>query len=447
MSPTIDLPYGVTWMHELDTWIVVIAALAAASCALLGCFLVLRRMSMMGDAISHAVLPGIAIAFLWTGSRDSVVMFVGAALVGVLTALFTQWVHRFGKVEESASMGVVFTVLFAVGLLLMVRAADAVDLDVSCVLYGAIELAPSELVALGNWPIPRAALALGSVLLVNTLFVALLFKELKLVSFDPALADTLGIHAGFVHYLLMTLVAVTTVAAFETVGSILVIAMLIVPAAAAQLLTDRLAPMLVTSVVIAVLAAIGGHLLAIIGPPAVGFAGLSTNTAGMIGVVAGALFVVAWVLSPRYGLLVKLVRRLRLSWRIVREDLLGLLYRGEEAAAGAGVPVTDVAHYAVAGGKWLTQLALWRLQTAGRVQRRADRWQLTPRGRAEAGALVRAHRLWETYFDKYAAAPHADQHRSAELLEHHTDAQLQRRLHEKTDQPAHDPQGREIPGG
>ena len=128
----------------IDSWIVVVGCLAAVSCALLGNFLVLRKMSMMGDAISHAVLPGLAIAFLLTEVRSSLAMFAGAAIVGVLTAVFTQWVSRFGNVDRGASMGIVFTTLFAAGLLLIVQAADHVDLDASCVLYGAIELTPLD---------------------------------------------------------------------------------------------------------------------------------------------------------------------------------------------------------------------------------------------------------------------------------------------------------------
>ena len=121
--------------YAIDTWIVIVGMLAAVSCALLGNFLVLRQMSMMGDAISHAVLPGLAVAFLITGARASLAMFVGAAVVGVLTAVFTQWISRFGKVDQGASMGIVFTTLFALGLILIVRAADHVDLDAGCVLY------------------------------------------------------------------------------------------------------------------------------------------------------------------------------------------------------------------------------------------------------------------------------------------------------------------------
>jgi manganese/zinc/iron transport system permease protein len=280
----------VNW-SAIDTWIVVTGALCAAACALPGCFLVLRRMSMMGDAISHAVLPGLAVAFLITGTRASLPMFLGAAVTGVLTAVFTQWIHRFAKVDRGAAMGVVFTTLFAIGLVIIVRAADHVDLDPGCVLYGAIEFTPLDTVALGTLEVPRAALVNGIVLLLNAGIITVLYKELRLSSFDPELAATLGFAPGFLHYLLMTMVAVTTVAAFESVGSIIVIAMLIVPAATAQLLTRRLLPMLCVSALAAVLAAVTGHLAAIHLPPWFGFE--STTTSGMMAFASGMLFLAA----------------------------------------------------------------------------------------------------------------------------------------------------------
>ncbi|MFV1994623.1 MAG: metal ABC transporter permease, partial [Verrucomicrobiales bacterium] len=249
---------------SFDTWIVVVGALAASAAALPGCFLVLRRMSMMGDAISHAVLPGLAAGFLLTGSRSSAVMFLGAAIVGILTALFTQWISKLGNVDRGAAMGIVFTTLFAIGLIFIVRAADHVDLDPGCVLYGAIELTPLDTLSISlgdsSVEVPRAAAVLGAVLLLNALLIVLLFKEFRLSAFDPALATTLGINATFMHYLLMTMVAVTTVAAFEAVGSIIVIATLIVPPATALLLTKRLPVMLALSVLFAVAAAVLGHL-------------------------------------------------------------------------------------------------------------------------------------------------------------------------------------------
>ena len=290
--------------YPIDTWIVLTGIVCAMGCAVLGNFLVLRRMSMMGDAISHAVLPGLAMAFLITGSRASLTMFIGAAVVGVLTAVFTQWVSHFGNVDRGASMGIVFTTLFAFGLLLIVQAADRVDLDPGCVLYGAIELTPLEV--LFRWSIagreigvPRAFVVMGTVCLLNLIVVVLFFKELRLSSFDPALATTLGFNARIMHYLLMTLVAITTVASFEAVGSIIVIAMLVVPAATAHLLTDRLSTMVPLSMVIAASCAGLGHLSAITLPKWFGFE--DTSTSGMMAVVAGALFGMAVLIAPRYG--------------------------------------------------------------------------------------------------------------------------------------------------
>lgn len=319
--------------YAIDTWIVIVGMLAAISCALLGNFLVLRKMSMMGDAISHAVLPGLAIAFLVTGARASLTMFIGAAVVGVLTAVFTQWVSRFGKVDEGASMGIVFTTLFALGLLLIVQAADHVDLDAGCVLYGAIELTPLDVVWRPEFfgtvlDVPRAAIVLLIVCVVNALFVVLFFKELRISSFDAELATTMGFNANIMHYLLMTLVAVTTVAAFEAVGSIIVIAMLIVPAATAHLLTDRLGTMVILSVFIAVFTAALGHVAALCLPGWLGFDPSiveTTSTSGMMAVVAGLVFVAVLFFAPRYGIVTKRLRRL--------EDVSDLAVSREEADA------------------------------------------------------------------------------------------------------------------
>ncbi|MCB1229443.1 MAG: metal ABC transporter permease [Verrucomicrobiae bacterium] len=299
---------------SFDTWIVVTAALCAVACALPGCFLVLRKMSMMGDAISHAVLPGLAVAFLITGTRASSAMFLGAAIVGILTAIFTQWVSKVGNVDRGAAMGIVFTTLFAVGLLLIVRAADNVDLDPGCVLYGAIELTPLDVVKVGGFDIPRAAAVLGTVLLINFGIIAALFKEMRLSAFDPALADTLGFSSRFLHYLLMTMVAVTTVASFEAVGSIIVIAMLIVPAATALLLTRRLIPMIAIAVGVAVIAAVLGHASALTVPKWFGFD--TTTSSGMMAAMTGLLFGLAWLFSPSEGLVIR--------WLIQRRGSDGL---------------------------------------------------------------------------------------------------------------------------
>ncbi len=423
------------WL-PLDTWIVLVGALSAMACALPGTFLVLRKMSLMGDAISHAVLPGLALGFLLTGSRSGMVMLIGAGLVGLLTALFTEWVHRAGKVEQGAAMGVVFTVLFAIGLILIRYTADHVDLDPDCVLYGAIELTPLDTVRLGGWEVPRAVLVGGGVLLLNALLIVLLYKELKISAFDPALATTLGINARLMHYLLMALVAVTTVAAFESVGSILVIAMLIVPPAAAHLLTDRLSLMIVWSLLLAAAAAALGHLAAIVAPGWFGLSGVSTSTAGMMAAMSGILFGLAVLVAPRRGVLTRVQQRAALALRIAREDLLGVLYRLEESGQR---PTRGRA------ARIITRVALWQLRWRGLVTVADAALQLTERGRIEAGRLVRSHRLWETYFDTHTPLATDHIHSPAERLEHVTGATLQRRLAASLGHPQTDPHGTSIP--
>lgn len=440
-----------SWNWQLDGWIVAAAALCAMACALLGNFLVLRKMSMMGDAISHAVLPGLAVAFLVTGSRESLPMFVGAAVVGVLTAVFTQWINRFGKVEESASMGVVFTALFAIGLILIVRAADKVDLDPGCVLYGEIVTVPFDnRVNILGVGVPQVVVRLAAILIINLLVVVVFYKELKISSFDPELATTLGINATVMHYLLMTLVAVTTVAAFESVGSILVVAMLIVPAATAHLLTDRLPSMIVVSLVVAFLAAVGGHLTATTIPSALGrwyeVNIPDTNTAGMMAVVAGVLFTIALLGAPRHGIVSKIVHRALLTLRIAREDLLGLFYRMEEITGGPRTaPVKAVMHETAAMGPWLRRAALRGLVRANELERRPDGYQLTPHGRDAARQLIRAHRLWEGFLQTHLGLPVDHVHAPAERLEHITSAAMREELAARTDQPVTDPQGKVIP--
>lgn len=426
------------WSWELDGWILVIGVLCAMACALPGNFLVLRKMSMMGDAISHAVLPGLAVAFFLSDSRASVPMFAGAVIAGMLTAFFTEWIRGYGKVDEGASMGVVFTALFAIGLVLIVQAADHVDLDPGCVLYGAIELTPLDTVRMGMWEVPRVAVTLACVLGLNAVFISVFYKELKVSSFDPALATSLGIPARAMHYALMTVVAVTAVAAFEAVGNILVVAVMIVPAAAASMLTDRLPVMIGWSLAMAALGAVAGHLGAISVPAAFGYG--SVSTAGSIAVALGVLFGLAVLLGPRHGLLSRAGHQIALSWRIASEDILAMLYRLEERTVDSSTLAEAMLLPRLRG--WL--LVRW-LVHAGFVRRSGDGVALTEKGRHRGRDLVRSHRLWETYLARYAALRADHLHLSAERLEHATGRKIQAGLVERTDSPERDPQGKRIP--
>jgi manganese/zinc/iron transport system permease protein len=427
----------------IDTWIVVTGALSAMACALPGCYLVLRRMSMMGDAISHTVLPGLAIAFLITGSRESLPMLIGATAIGVLTAYLVQGIHRLSGLDRGASMGVIFTAFFALGLILIRQAADHVDLDPNCVLYGAIELTPLEVHRIFGQEIPRAALTNGAMLLVNILFVLLFFKELRVTAFDPALATSMGIHAETMHYALMTLVAATVVAAFESVGSILVIAMLIVPGAAAYLLTDRLWKLLVLSQIIAALCALLGHIGAITVPTWFGFR--DTSTAGMMAVAAGFLFLAVFLLAPRYGLLSRFISQALLTLKITRDDILGFLYRYDELAPEDARPVTaaDLARAMRSTGR--VRLALWDLRRRGWVRGSGAAIEATPRGLSEGRGLIRSHRLWESYLFHRLGIDANEAHFPAHQLEHFTDEAMQSELARSADHPQVDPHRRNIP--
>ena len=427
----------------IDTWIAVVGALSAASCALLGNYLVLRRMSMMGDAISHAVLPGLAIAFLVTGSRDSLPMLLGAILIGVATTLLIQSIDRLSGLDRGASMGIVFTTLFAIGLILIRQAADHVDLDPSCVLYGAIELTPLDTVLLFDHEIPRAAITSGMMLIANSIFVIAFFKELRITAFDPNLATTMGINANLMHYVLMTLVAATTVAAFESVGSILVIAMLIVPGAAAHLITDRLDNMLLLSIVFAILSAVFGHLGAITVPQWFGFQ--DTSTAGMMAFTTGLLFLLVFLFAPRYGVIGRALNQLRLGLSIVGDDILGFLYRYQELSTLDTAPVSINELQLALNAKSTVRLMVWRLLRRGLVQAEKEKLVLTNKGKQIAKGLIRSHRLWETYLCNVMGYCHEDVHRHAHNFEHVTDSNLQEKLREVTGSPHFDPHQRSIP--
>lgn len=393
---------------------------------------------MMGDAISHAILPGLAAAFFLSDSRASLPMFAGAALAGVLTALFTEWIRGYGKVDEGASMGVVFTALFAVGLVMIVQAADHVDLDPGCVLYGAIEFTPLDTVKIAGWEVPRVAVTLSCVLAVNLAFVLGFYKELKISSFDPALATSMGINAKLMHYVLMTLVAVTAVAAFEAVGNILVVVVMIVPAAAAYMLTDRLPVMIAWSLAIAALGAVVGHVSAVSIPAMFGFG--SVSTAGTISVALGAFFALAVLFGPRHGLLSRITHQASLALRIAAEDMLAMLYRIEERTVDSAT---------LAEAMRLPRLRGWLLVQglvhSGFVTRSGEQLELTEKGRVRGRDLVRSHRLWETYLARYAMLREDHLHLSAERLEHATGRKIQAGLVERMDSPEIDPQGKRIP--
>lgn len=281
-------------------YIILTGSLVAASCALLGCYLVLRKMALIGDAISHAVLPGIVIAYLISGSRDSLVMIVGAGSIGLLTTFLIEFLHRKARLQEDASIGVIFTTLFALGVILISYYAENIDLDQDCVLYGEIALVPLDTWVLSGVDIGPRVMWIGLfVFVVIIIFIGLGYKELFLTTFDTPYAASIGISVTLWHYVLMGMVSFTTVASFEAVGAILVVAFLVAPAATAYLLTDNFNKMLLIAVLVGIIAAIGGYFLA---------SWIDASIAGGMTATVGLEFLLVLLFSPSQGVLMKNLR-------------------------------------------------------------------------------------------------------------------------------------------
>jgi manganese/zinc/iron transport system permease protein len=295
------------------TTIMIVGALVGASCGLIGAFLVLRRLALLGDAISHSVLLGIVVVFWLTHSRAPLLMTIGAGSVGLLTVALVSWIQRTGLVKEDAAIGLVFPFLFALGVFMISRFPSTVHIDVDAVLYGEIAYTPLyRFELLGIDLGTRAFWTMGTMLAVNLALVIVLYKELKLTTFDTGFAAAVGISPVVIHYALMSAVSATTVVAFDAVGAILVVAMLIVPAATAQLLTRRLPVLLGLSMAIGVIAAIAGYWLAW---------AINGSIAGSIATVLGIGFGLAWLLSPSQGLVAQLAMRQR-QRRVFLRDLV-----------------------------------------------------------------------------------------------------------------------------
>lgn len=273
-----------------DLIIITNASLVAMSCSLLGCFLILRQMAMLADAISHAVLPGIVIAYLFSGSRESIWLLPGAALSGVLATYLIEAIHRKARIHADASIGVVFTWMFALGVVLISLFAGQTDLDQDCVLYGEIAYTPLDLwITNSGFNLgPRQIWLLSILFLAVFFFVKLGMKGLSITAFDASFAAITGVNVIAWHYALMGMVSITTVFSFESVGAILVVAMFTAPPATAYLLTDKLKTMILLSILFAITSSISGYYLAW---------HFNSSVSGAIAVAAGIQFSFAFALS------------------------------------------------------------------------------------------------------------------------------------------------------
>lgn len=278
-----------------------IAAIVAIACAIPGVFLVLRKMALISDAISHSILPGIVIGFFITQDLNSPLLILLAALTGVITVVMVEFIQKTGLVKEDTAIGLVFPVLFSIGVILIAKNANDVHLDVDAVLLGELAFAPFDRLMVGgaDWG-PKSLWVMGSILFITISLLILFFKELKVTTFDAGLSSVLGISPVVMHYGLMSVSSITVVGAFDAVGAILVVALMIAPAATAYLLTEDLKKMIWLSILFGVFSAISGYWVANI---------LDASISGSIATTLGVVFLLVYLFAPKKGLISVLYRQ------------------------------------------------------------------------------------------------------------------------------------------
>ncbi|MCK8479091.1 metal ABC transporter permease [Psychroserpens algicola] len=287
-------------MNSAQLEIQLIASLVAVACAIPGTFLVLRKMAMISDAISHSILPGIVVGFFITQDLNSPLLIVLAALTGVITVVLVEYIQKTGLVKEDTAIGLVFPVLFSIGVLMIAKRANDIHLDIDAVLVGELALAPFDRLIISGVDVgPKSLWIIGSILIITIILLIAFFKELKLSTFDKGLAASLGFSPVIIHYGLMTVSSVTTVGAFDAVGAILVVALMIAPSATAYLLTTDLKKMLLLSIIFGVFSAISGYWFA---------HWLDASIAGSITTMLGFLFLMVYLFAPSKGVIAVLYR-------------------------------------------------------------------------------------------------------------------------------------------
>lgn len=301
-------------MINVPLEIILIGSIMAISCVLVGNFLVLKKMSMMSDAITHTVLLGIVIGFLITHDLNSPLLYVGAIIVGLLTTYLVEYLISTQLVSQEAAIGVVFPFLFSIAIVLINLMAGSVHLDTDAVLLGELAFAPLDRTMIGTLSVPTSLITGIIVLVLDALIIKLFFKELTITSFDSILAMTLGISPIIVNYLLMTLVSLTAVNAFNSVGSILVISFMIGPPTAAYLLTNDLKKMIFISIIISIINVSVGYYVARI---------LDLSVAGSMAFITGISFILVFLFSPQEGYI---MRKLRFNKQKKDLDEMIILY-------------------------------------------------------------------------------------------------------------------------
>ena len=450
-----------SWLIGTTDLVVWASVLLGVTCGVLGCFIVLRRQSLLGDAIGHAVLPGVCLGYMFAGTRSTPALLLGALVAGILAAALIGLLQRTTQLKTGECMGVVFTGFYGLGIVLLKHIQNAGD--ESWLIRGIRWLtglfgyhAPAvrsgqagldkflfgQIVSINGTDVAY----MTAIAVVAVGLVIVFWRKLAAASFDEAFAYSIGLPVRAIHYLLTGLVTVAIVISIQAVGVVLVSAMLITPAATAYLLTDRLHRMAILAAVFGAAAGVLGAFFSLFGE--------DLPTGAFMVLAAAALFAGAFLLAPRHGLLPRLLRLWERRRVTQAENLLRTLYiLMEKRTPGGRVSAASDRRFGVHDVAAVRQetashvRGLWRLAARrGWVDRSSpDPIVLTDLGFEDARGVVRNHRLWELFLTQEAHLASDHVHADAEYIEHVLPRDVLRKLEQMLDNPTADPHGQPIP--
>lgn len=410
--------------------VVIGTMLLGATAGAIGCFALLRKRALIGDTLAHAALPGVVIGFVIAGGKVPFALLLGAMVTAWLAALAVNFISARSKITSDTAMAVVLSVFFAVGvvgLTFVQKSGEAAQSGLSNFLFGrAASLVTTDV------------LHFGILAAVSLIILIALFKELKMISFDSTHAQAIGLPARTLDFLLTTLIVVAVVVGLQAVGVVLMAAMIITPAAAARLWTDRLSVMVWLSAALGGVSGVIGAYLSTLAP--------RMPTGPWMVMAATFVFVVSLLFAPQRGIVSRLARFLALRTKTLEEHILKALFHIGEQRADWRAPVTlaelGQAHFFTGG---TLQRGLSRLRRRGLVHWQRDGLRLSDSGSARASRIVRVHRLWEAYLSEYMQLPADHVHRDADQIEHILTPELEAKLEEILERPRVDPHGEPIP--
>ncbi len=411
-----------TFQYDYALRALLASAMVGVMCGILGCFIVLKNMSLIGDALSHAILPGVVVGFLVAG-YSVLGFFAGSVIAGLTAAILITWIQRNVRTQEDAAIGIVFTSMFALGVMGIswLTRQEGVHLDLKDFLFGNIlGIADQDL-----W-------LTFMVMCFTILCVIAFYRYFFITTFESVVAETLGISVSTMHYFLMLLLSFAVVASLQSVGVILVVAMLITPASTAYLLTHELKKMIVLAAIIGLISTTMGLLLAIL---------FETTPGPAMTVTATSIYLLAVFFSPQRGLLSRFLQKRKKQKRILREDVLKHSVRLQEKGELNLAQLSQRMGWEIAPIK--SQIN--RLVQQGLMKKNGTDFSLTEKGVEVGYELVRAHRLWETYLVQELGLGEDQIHDAAEEFEHILPAALVDEVAAYLGHPAKDPHGSPIP--